>query len=188
MLTCLPAITVRCYVVSSSDSFPNQYPLTTPTVISAAEVSLIERARSHSSVDHVPWKRFFTNRAYIALVITHVCSNYGCTNVPSLPTTLSSRISERLLCRRYYLFISWTPAYFHTVYGADPAKLGLLRCVRLIVQVVVAGASVSSTFVSHVYLSALPYVCLWLVSNGSGWVADRLYASGVSMVLLDVCV
>jgi ACS family sodium-dependent inorganic phosphate cotransporter len=70
--------------------------------VSAAELALIQSDRPEAPLaDSIPWRAILRERAVWAIVIAHLCNNFG-----------------------FYILLLWLPSYLNHTFGVPMAKLG----------------------------------------------------------------
>lgn len=70
--------------------------------ISARELALIVADRPQASrIESIPWRRIFGEKAVWAIILAHVCNNWG-----------------------LYIFLLWMPTYLHRSLGVPMAQVG----------------------------------------------------------------
>jgi len=75
--------------------------------VTAAEMELIRRGRNESGLaDAIPWGPILHEKAVWAIVIAHLCNNFG-----------------------FYILLLWLPTYLHHTFNIPMARLGLFSVI-----------------------------------------------------------
>jgi MFS transporter, ACS family, solute carrier family 17 (sodium-dependent inorganic phosphate cotransporter), other len=75
--------------------------------VTAAEMELIRRGRNESGLaDAIPWAPILHEKAVWAIVIAHLCNNFG-----------------------FYILLLWLPTYLHHTFEIPMARLGLFSVI-----------------------------------------------------------
>ena len=75
--------------------------------VSAGEMEVIRRGQSEVALaDAIPWGRILREKAVWAIVIAHLCNNFG-----------------------FYILLLWLPTYLHHTFNVPMARLGLFSVI-----------------------------------------------------------
>ena len=88
--------------------------------VSPDELALIknERAAEVELADHIPWRRILREPAVWAIVIAHLCNNFG-----------------------FYIILLWLPSYLSRIFGVPMARLGAFSVIPWIVAFIMQNSS-----------------------------------------------
>jgi ACS family sodium-dependent inorganic phosphate cotransporter len=84
-----------------------------------AELALIKAGRPHLELaEAIPWRAIFTEKAVWAIVIAHLCNNFG-----------------------FYILLLWLPSYLHHVFAVPMERLGHLAVIPYVAAFVMQNLS-----------------------------------------------
>lgn len=87
--------------------------------VSAYEMDLIRAGREDAPLaDSIPWKRIFSEPAVWAIVIAHLCNNFG-----------------------FYIILLWLPSYLARTFNVPMARLGFLSVIPWIAAFIMQNGS-----------------------------------------------
>ncbi len=119
--------------------------------ISPDELALImaERAAEVDLADRIPWGRIFRERAVWAIVIAHLCNNFG-----------------------FYIILLWLPSYLSRTFGVPMEQLGALSVVPWIVAFVMQNTS--GWFADRLHQRGMPLGKVRKLMQGSAFAIGGL--------------
>jgi ACS family sodium-dependent inorganic phosphate cotransporter len=87
--------------------------------LGSAELALIKAGRPDLPLaESIPWQRIFTEKSVWAIVIAHLCNNFG-----------------------FYILLLWLPSYLHRVFQVPMERLGRLSVIPYIAAFVMQNLS-----------------------------------------------
>lgn len=87
--------------------------------VSPAELALIQAGRPAAPLaEAIPWRAIFSERAVWAIVIAHLCNNFG-----------------------FYIILLWLPSYLHHVFAVPMARLGAFAVIPYVAAFVMQNLS-----------------------------------------------
>ena len=87
--------------------------------LARTELALIKAGRPDLPLaDTIPWRKIFTEKAVWAIVIAHLCNNFG-----------------------FYILLLWLPSYLHHVFAVPMERLGRLAVIPYIAAFVMQNLS-----------------------------------------------
>lgn len=93
---------------------PEDHPRMSPTELQ----TILSGQSSTPQAESIPWQRFFRERAFLALICAHFCTNWT-----------------------YYVFLTWLPTYLVQVRGFSLQEMGVYATFPYIAMMLIANAT-----------------------------------------------